>query len=237
MPKAPEWLNGLEAIIPKVEALPEDVETLRKDVEVLLGVKRTEASRIMQNAGARLVGHEMKLRADSLLAYLRNRYDREFQKEKEARRRRPCRVVKKQEELSFKDEAERRKRFGKWLKDAMFHREEFPHAQIEAPEAIALTRFEHLADFIQLEPGLIVMEFQTHDQQTGLKELKKKMLLLAMAIGNQPEEFLRAIGLAGEPEPDLLRANGGPSQPANTSPEEPQSKNELTNAVRTSGRH
>lgn len=90
-------------------------------------------------------------------------------------------------DLDAAAELDRRQHFAARFRKIREERIESPKTLVTAPVAAARTKFSHIADQVKLEPGRITVEFAT------LEEAKKKLLLLAIAIGNEPDEFVRMV--------------------------------------------
>jgi hypothetical protein len=84
-------------------------------------------------------------------------------------------------------EMERRKAFAKRL--VAMEREfiESPKTPVMVPPNATRTKVSHIAEHVKLEPGRITVEFST------IEEAKKKLMLLAIAIGNEPEAFVERV--------------------------------------------
>ena len=80
-------------------------------------------------------------------------------------------------------ELERRKGFSERFKAIRQQFIEQPPVPVAAPAKVTGTKPSHIATVVALEPGRLTVEFRT------VEELAKKLLLVAMAIGNEPDAF------------------------------------------------
>lgn len=92
------------------------------------------------------------------------------------------------EHVASTDEIERRQNFARKLQEMRRERLEAPKCLVIAPPAALNTRLEQLQEIgVSVEAHRISLEFGTFEQ------CKKQLLLLALAIGNEPGEFVRIV--------------------------------------------
>jgi hypothetical protein len=86
MARKPDWYANFEPIMSRLSSLEPTRQLVRKNVEELFGVKRTEANRIMQIAGAQSIGQGAKtmIEVRTLVLYLESRRG-DFKKERKRR--------------------------------------------------------------------------------------------------------------------------------------------------------
>jgi hypothetical protein len=86
MARKPDWYANFEPILSRLSSLEPGRKLERKHVEELFTVKRTEANRIMEIAGAQSIGQGAKtvIEAGTLRAYVESRAG-DFKKERKRR--------------------------------------------------------------------------------------------------------------------------------------------------------
>jgi hypothetical protein len=159
MPAKPAWYSRLDEIIPALKALPNALID-RSTIEALLGVGRRRAQQILLPCVSLKVGASGLADRDALIERLRG-------------------VAK----LEGGFEADRRRRLG----DKLGKMREQPRLMVEAPVSVVNTRIENLPEGVFLEPGRIVVTFESPESAL------QKLLALAMAAGNDLSGFEEAV--------------------------------------------
>jgi hypothetical protein len=160
MPTQPTWLNHLDAIRATLRASPRPFVD-RAAVQALLGVGRRRAQQILAPCVTERVGTNGLAEREAFLRHLEQAAAGE-----EAR-----------------GEVERRQRLARTFAQLRQERLTQPQLPVEAPVSIVNQEWASLPAGVHLEPGRITVEFQ--EPQEGIE----KLLALAMAIGNDFEEF------------------------------------------------
>jgi hypothetical protein len=168
MPAKPRWYSELDRILAELRALPRPWID-RVTVESLLQVGPRRAQQIMAPCVTNTIGASGLADRDRLIEYL---------------------AELAQGDGAFYEQRRRRK-----VGDAIekLHRQavERPRLLVEAPHTVVNQAIERLPDGIRLEPGRITVEFITPAQAL------EKLLALAMAVANDPEDFERLIQVSG----------------------------------------
>ena len=167
MPDKPIWYAQLDEAIDRLRALPSPWVD-RTAVEFVLGVGRRRAQQILSPLVRRTIGRNGLADRDELIAHLRR--------------------LAAGDSASF--ERHRRERFfsilDQWQRDATKQ----PRVLVEAPVAVVNQELDALPPGVNLVPGRIVIEgFSTPEQA------KQKLLMLIMAMGNDPDGFDARIAL------------------------------------------
>jgi len=136
-------------------------EVDRAVIEEMLGVGSRRAQQLMSGLPGRTVGNVFLVDRASLLNKLRS--------------------IASGESNAF--ETERRVRFAEKLEGYRRERINHPQLLVEAPTAVVNTRLADLPVGVTVGPGRITVE------ETDGKRALEKLLALAMAIGNQFDEF------------------------------------------------
>jgi hypothetical protein len=199
MPKSPDWLTKLDTILPQVQALG-DSRIVRLDVERLCAVKRTEASRILQNAGATLIGRDLTLRADELFAYLKSRGARPVKKH----RARATAEQRAEQEFEFAAiaEAERRSEFASRLMQIIKQR---PVQNVVVDMGRDYTGEEQT--FSALPREIVLTQPILQITFTDWHDLVRKLTMLGFAM---QYDFPRFVELTGEPVEQASKAGKDP---------------------------
>ena len=160
MPAKPAWYGRLDSIIEELRPLP---FVSRATVERLLGVGRRRAQQILLPCLPLRVGSSNLADRDVLIERLKciSVADGDFEKH---RRERVSAIVEKERAR--------------------------PRLLVESPVSVMNTRIENLPEGVTLEPGRIVVTFDTSEQAL------QKLLALAMAAGNDLGRFEDAIRTA-----------------------------------------
>jgi hypothetical protein len=91
-------------------------------------------------------------------------------------------------------ELERRRAFAERFAAIRSEYVEHPPVPVVAPADAAKVKLNGIAEHVKLSPGRIVVDFR------DIEEMKKKLLLLAMAAGNEPDAFVEMVE-PQEPKP------------------------------------
>jgi hypothetical protein len=167
MPDKPSWYGRLEEAIRQIEALPYPWVD-RASIEFVLGVRRRRAQQILQPVLSRQVGRNGLAPRESVIQHLRLLAAGESAFFEKQRQRRFSTALS-----GFREEAQRR-----------------PRVLVEAPTTIVNQEFKDLPAGVHLDPGRIVIDgFRTP------VEALKKLLALAMAMGNDPTGFELRIAI------------------------------------------
>jgi hypothetical protein len=159
------WYGRLDAVIEELQSLPHPLID-RAIVERLLGIGRRRAQQILASCASQRIGASCVADRDRLIAHLKQLAAGDAA---DYERRRRLHLAKEINRLRQS-----------WL--------ECPRVLVEAPTQIVNQTFSGLAG-VRVEPGCITVEFD--NPQTGLERL----LALAMAIGNNREEFEKLSSL------------------------------------------
>jgi hypothetical protein len=165
MPDKPTWYCRLDVAIAELEALPHPWID-RAAVEQLLLIGRRRAQQMLAACGSHRIGSSYAADRDRLIAYLKQLAAGDAADYEQRRRRHLATEINRLRQA--------------WL--------ERPRVLVEAPAQIVNQTFAGLAG-VRVEPGRITVEFD--NPQTGLERL----LGLAMAIGNNREEFEKLSSL------------------------------------------
>jgi hypothetical protein len=160
MPAKPSWTSRYPEILQELSAC-EATLLDRHAVERLLCVRRRRAQQILAACGEQAIGNSAAVTPERLAAYLR--------------------CVFEEGELEW--EHRRRHRVASFLKIVETQRAEEPQLLVEAPTQITSQRVAALPEGVDLQPGTIEIRFSTPEE--GLE----KLLALAMAIGNDLDDF------------------------------------------------
>ena len=160
MPDKPIWYGRLDSIIAELETLPCPWID-RAAVEQVLCVGRRRAQQILAPCITRRVGASGVAERSRFITHLRSLAAGETAFYEQQRRRKVARHI---------DELRQA-----WL--------EQPRVMVEAPAAVANQRFAQLPDGVSIGPGRITIDFPS--PQGALE----KLLALAMAIGNDMDQF------------------------------------------------
>lgn len=163
MPARPSWISKIDGVIRELQRLPRPFVD-RATVEFLLGVGRRRAQQILAPCITDRVGANGLADRDRLIEHLRG--------------------------LAAGDEGHyevrRRRRVAETLSRLRSDRIERPQLLVEAPIDLVSQEFENLPAGVRLEPGRITVEFGEP------REALEKLLALAMAIGNNFDQFERS---------------------------------------------
>lgn len=166
MPAKPAWVSELPRIINDLQQQPELLD--RSMVEIILGTGRRRTQQILAGCTVRRVGSSSVTTKTALLDRLQslaNGRDDPHGAERETERRRKLAAT-----------------ISRWQRD----RQEKPQLLVEAPSRIVHQRMKTLPKDVTIERGRITVKFQ----EPG--EALEKLLALAMAIGNDFEEFINS---------------------------------------------
>ena len=164
MPAKPAWYSRINEIIHDLEQLPRPFVD-RATVETLLGVGRRRAQQIMASSVADRIGASGLADRDALVQCLRQ--------------------VSEGEDAFY--ERNRRRKVAETLEKLQKERLERPKLLISAPILIEKQQISGLPHGIELAPGRITVEFNAPEQAL------EKLLALAMAIGNNFDQFERIV--------------------------------------------
>ena len=167
MPDKPIWYDRLEEAIGQIEALPYPWVD-RATVESVLGVGRRRAQQILQPLLSDQVGRNGLAPRDRVIEHFRH--------------------------LAAGDpayfERQRRRRFSQALEQLRQEARKQPQVLVEAAVSVVNQEFDDLPSGVHLSPGRIVIdEFQTSEGAM------RKLLALAMAMGNDPLGFEARISM------------------------------------------
>jgi hypothetical protein len=160
MPSHPRWISNLDRIITDLEAIP-DQWLDRQTVQDLLGVKARRAQQIVASCISRVVGTSALIDREAFLQQLKRIQAGEAGVYEQKRRQRVARVI---HQLGRQ-----------WACN--------PVLNVEAPTPIVSQSLENLPPGVDLGKGQITIRF------TDSKEALEKLLALAMAVGNDYEQF------------------------------------------------
>lgn len=162
MPSKPRWYSHLDNILQELGSLPRPFVG-RATVESLLGVGRRRAQQILAPCITDRVGSNGLADRDALIHRLRR--------------------LAAGDDVFY--ELQRRRKLSQVLEQSRRERLETPQLLLEAPTRIRDQEFKDLPPGIQLSPGRITVEFQRP------QEALERLLALAMAIGNDLDQFER----------------------------------------------
>jgi hypothetical protein len=172
MPAKPMWYRRLDEIIDRLEALPQKwVDSAI--VEELLGVGRRRARQIMAPCITARVGGNALANRRKLIVQLR--------------------AVAAKEEVAASQK--RGQHFGQALDSLRNAVLQQPRVAVEVPSPILNQNIQNLPKGITLKPGQITVSFNTP------KEALEVLAILAVAIGNNPQQFADMVAIHGEPSP------------------------------------
>jgi hypothetical protein len=160
MPARPAWISRINEICTELERLPRPFVD-RSTLEVLLQVGRRRAQQILAPCVSDKVG------ANGLA-------------DREAVIRRLHEIAEGQDEHF---EIKRRRKVADVIESLRRERIESPQVLVEAPVRVLSQQLRNLPAGVSIEPGRITVEF------TEPREALEKLLALAMAIGNDYEQF------------------------------------------------
>ncbi len=164
MAAKPSWFGRLDEIIAELEALP-CPQITRGTIEFLLGVGPRRAQQILQPCAVEQIGTSAVADRRLLIDYLR--------------------AIAAGDAAHF--EARRRRKLGQNLDELRRQWLARPKVLVEAPVATTGQRLHDLPPGIDLAPGQITVRFDDP------AEALRKLLALAMAIGNDREGFEERI--------------------------------------------
>lgn len=160
MPAKPLWYNRIDQVVSDLQALPGPWVD-RRTVEDLLGVGPRRAQQIMAPCIAATLGNAAVADRDSLVAHL--------------------------ERLAAGDDVQyelrRRQRFAATYARLREERLRQPQVLIAAPSSVERLRLADLPDGVAVTSGRITITF------SDPTEALEKLLALAMAIGNDRDQF------------------------------------------------
>jgi hypothetical protein len=160
VPARPAWISRINEICDELERLPRPFVD-RTTLEVLLQVGRRRAQQILAPCVSDKIG------ANGLA-------------DREAVMRRLREMAAGQEEHV---EIERRRKVAEVIESLRRERIESPQVLIEAPVRVLSQQLRNLPDGVSIAPGRITIQFAEPQQAL------EKLLALAMAIGNDYEQF------------------------------------------------
>ncbi len=166
MPAKPRWYSHISEILAQLNALPRPWVD-RAAVEFLLGVGPRRAQQLMAPCVRDSVGSSGLVDRDQFVAYLGQ--------------------LARGEPVFY--ERQRRRGIAQKLDQWRQRAVEQPRVLIEASPSILNQKLSGLPAGVRLEPGRITVEFEDSDQAL------KKLLALAMAIGNDQQGFEAATRL------------------------------------------
>ncbi len=166
MPAQPAWIPRIEAVCRDLEQLPRPWLE-RADIEVMLGVRRRRAQQLLEACATGQVGSSSVTTPVALAEYLR-------------------RIASG---TDAEHERNRRERVGRVLNDLRTKWTSQPRVVVEAPVRVASQKLRDLPEGVELAPGCITVRFASPG------EALERLLALAMAIGNDLEEFQEVIGV------------------------------------------
>ncbi len=165
MPDKPTWYGRLDQVIAELAELPWPWVD-RETLQSLLQVGPRRAQQILRPCVTRQVGANGVADRDELIAHLKR--------------------------LASGDEAHyerrRRQRLAQVLEDMRQSALAQPKVLVEAPTAVLSQQLAELPDGVSVSPGAISITFSSPD------EALRRLLALAMAIGNDFSEFERMAG-------------------------------------------
>lgn len=164
MPDKPIWCGRLEEISRELGKLA-DPWVDRSILEQALGIGRRRAQQILAPCVTWQVGRSGLARREAVVEHLQRLAAGEQQYYERVRQRR----------LAERLEALRQAR--------LMH----PPVLVEVPASVLRQKLDGLPDGVVIGPGQITVSFQT------ATEALKKLLALAMAIGNDREQFEQAV--------------------------------------------
>jgi hypothetical protein len=176
MPAKPAWYGKLDSVIAQLEALPRPTVD-SATLAFLLGVGRRRAQQILIPCIAEWIGVNGLADRQKLIGHLRR--------------------LARGEDVGY--ERQRRRKVAILLRDLSNAWREHPPVLVEAPAAVLQQEFAALPAGIELQPGRITLGFASP------QEALEKLLVLAMAIGNDRDGFERLTSPPGSP---VRRARG-----------------------------
>jgi hypothetical protein len=160
MPDKPTWYGRLEEIIRELDALPYPWVD-RATLESILEVGRRRAQQILQPCVTHQVGSNGLADRAALIAHLRSLAAREEAHYEKQRRRRLAAALDELRRASLSQ----------------------PRVLVEAPLSVMSQELANLPDGVELGSGYVTLRF------VSPQEALEKLLALAMAIGNDLENF------------------------------------------------
>jgi hypothetical protein len=164
VPAQPAWFSHLDNILAALRAWPRPTID-RQTVQNLLGVGRRRAQQILAPCVTERIGPNGLADRGRLIHHLEQ--------------------LARSEDGTF--EIQRRRRVAQFVARLRNERLAQPQVLVEAPTRIINQDFDALPPGIHLVPGRITVEFEEPQQAL------EKLLALAMAIGENLEEFERSI--------------------------------------------
>ena len=164
MPAKPIWYRKLSYILEELHKHPHPYVD-RATIEFLLGIGRRRAQQIMAPCIIDHVGTNGLADRDALINRLQRLAEGDDGFHEIARRRKVAQLIE----------------------DLRQERVEKPRLLVEAPIAVVNHELEELPEGVRLEAGRITVEFA--EPRQGLE----KLLILAMAIGNDLDGFERCV--------------------------------------------
>lgn len=168
MPDKPFWYHHLDEVIQQLEASPQTFID-RATLESLLGIGRRRAQQILQPLVRRTLGKNGLAAKAEVIAHLRR--------------------LAAGDAAHF--EKQRRERLHAILDQLHAQAKERPRVLVEAPTVVVNQELESLPPGVHLSPGRIQIDgFRTAE------EAKQKLLVLILAMGNDPDGFDARITIA-----------------------------------------
>jgi hypothetical protein len=164
MPDKPIWCGHLEQAVAELRALPYPWVD-RAALERILGVGRRRAQQILEPCVRQRAGSNGVAEREELIAHLN--------------------ALASGETVYY--ENRRRRRLGKAIARLDQEWKERPKVLVEAPAAIVNQELANLPAGVSLRPGEITVRFTTAE------EALRKLLALAMAMGNDIDGFERMV--------------------------------------------
>jgi len=165
MPAQPAWLHRVDDICRELDSLPRPWLE-RADIEALLRVRRRRAQQILEACSTAQVGSSSVTTPEALAAHLRRMASG----------------------TDAEYELRRREKVGQALSDLRRTWTSQPRVVVEAPVQVASQKLRDLPEGVELSPGCITVRFSSP------QEALERLLALAMAIGNDLQEFQETIG-------------------------------------------
>jgi hypothetical protein len=160
MPARPAWISRINEICSELESLRRPFVD-RATLEVLLQVGRRRAQQILAPCVSHQVGSSGLAARDAVIRHLRE--------------------IAAGEQERF--EIERRHKVADVIEKLRRERIESPQVLVEAPVRVFSQQLRNLPAGVSITPGRITVEF------TEPRQALEKLLALAMAIGNDYEQF------------------------------------------------
>lgn len=165
MPDKPTWLLNLPEAIKHLEAMPLPWVD-RLTIEQLLGIGRRRAQQIMKPLVVHTLGTNGLVDRADLISHLRK--------------------IAEGEQAFY--ETRRREHFAQVYQRLVREETTQPKLMVETPIPIFSSRIANLPAGVELAPGQIVLRgFKNPEEAVQL------MIALAMAIGNDPDDFAKVI--------------------------------------------